>query len=156
MSRYLLDTNICVHFLKAEYDLEIKINAVSLHNCFISELTIAEMLYGLAKCEPTYAAQQRQYITQLQRLFAARVLPIATAFERYGFEKAKLMQQVKQGQLPKYPGEFDVLIGCTALVHNLTLVTRNTRDFAPLAGLVLENWTESPPARQVATTPATP
>ena len=56
MSRYLLDTNICVHFLKAEYDLEAKIKAVGLRNCFISELTIAEMLYGLAKCEPTYAA----------------------------------------------------------------------------------------------------
>jgi len=143
MSRYLLDTNICVHFLKAEYDLEAKINAVGLRNCFISELTIAEMLYGLAKCEPTYAAQQRQYITQLQRLFATRVLPIATAFERYGPEKAKLMQQVKQGQLPKYPGEFDVLIGCTALVHSLTLVTRNTRDFVALPGILLEDWTDT-------------
>ncbi|RZK31018.1 MAG: PIN domain-containing protein [Hymenobacter sp.] len=57
MSRYLLDTNICVHFLKAEYALEAKINAVGLHSCFISELTIAEMLYGLAKCEATYATQ---------------------------------------------------------------------------------------------------
>lgn len=99
------------------------------------------MRYGLAKCEPTYAAQQRQDITQLQRLFAARVLPIVTAFERYGPEKAKLMQQVKQGQLPKYPGEFDVHIGCTALVHGLTLVTRNTRDLASLASLALEDWT---------------
>ena len=141
MSRYLLDTNICVHFLKAEYDLEAKINVAGLANCFLSELTIAEMLYGLAKCDPTYAVQQRQYITQLQRLFATRVLPIATAFEHYGPEKAKLMQLVKQGHLPKYPGEFDVLIGCTALVHNLTLVTRNTRDFAPLASLVLDDWT---------------
>lgn len=99
------------------------------------------MLYGLAKCEPAHATQQRQYITQLQRLFTARVLPIATAFERYGPEKAKLMQQVTQGHLPKYPGEFDVLIGCTALVHNLTLVTRNTRDFTPLIGLALDDWT---------------
>lgn len=57
MSRYLLDTNICVHLLKAEHDLEAKILAVRLHSCFISELTIAEMLYGLAKCEPTYAAR---------------------------------------------------------------------------------------------------
>lgn len=141
MSRYLLDTNIRVHFLKAEHDLEAKILAVGLHNCFISELTIAEMLYGLAKCEPTYTAQQRQYITQLQQLFNARALPIATVFERYGPEKVQLMQQVKQGQLTKYPGEFDVLIGCTALVHNLTLVTRNTRDFIAMPGILLEDWT---------------
>ncbi len=69
------------------------------------------------------------------------MLPIATAFERYGPEKAKLMQQVKQGHLAKYLGEFDVLIGCTALVHNLTLVTRNIRDFTLLTGLVLDDWT---------------
>lgn len=72
------------------------------------------------------------------------MLPIATAFERYGPEKAHLMQQVKQGQLAKYPGEFDVLIGCTALVHNLTLVTRNTRDFVAMPGILLEDWTAPP------------
>jgi tRNA(fMet)-specific endonuclease VapC len=49
------------------------------------------MLYGLAKCAPTYAAQQRQYITQLQQLFSTRMLPIATAFERYGPKKVQLM-----------------------------------------------------------------
>jgi len=142
MSGYLLDTNICVHYLKGEHDLEAKVTAIGLRNCFISELTVAEMLYGLAKCEPAYAAQQRQYITKLQRLFNTRLLPIATAFELYGPEKARLLDQVKQGKLDKYPGEFDVLIGCTALAHQLTLVTRNTRDFASMAGIVLEDWAQ--------------
>ena len=142
MSGYLLDTNICVHYLKGEHDLEAKVTAIGLRNCFISELTVAEMLYGLAKCEPAYAAQQRQYITKLQRLFNTRLLPIATAFELYGPEKARLLDQVKQGKLDKYPGEFDVLIGRTALAHQLTLVTRNTRDFASMAGIVLEDWAQ--------------
>ena len=140
MSRYLLDTNICVHYLKAEHDLEAKVLSVGLRNCFISELTLAEMLYGLAKCEPTYANQQRHHISQLRRLFNTRVLPIADAFDLYGPEKVKLLDKVKRGELGKYPGEFDVLIGCTALAHNLTLVTRNMRDFAPIAGLVVEDW----------------
>lgn len=144
MSGYLLDTNICVHYLKGEHNLETKVTAVGLRNCFISELTIAEMLYGLAKCEPTHAAQQRQYITKLQRLFNTRLLPIAAAFELYGPEKARLLDQVKQGKLSKYPGEFDVLIGCTALANQLTLVTRNTRDFADIANLALENWIATP------------
>ena len=140
MSRYLLDTNICVHYLKAEHDLENKVLSADLHNCFISELTIAEMLYGLAKCDPTYAVQQRQHIGQLRRLFNTRVLPIADAFDLYGPEKVKLLDKVKRGELGKFPGEFDVLIGCTALAHSLILVTRNTRDFAPLTGLSLEDW----------------
>lgn len=141
MSRYLLDTNICVHYLKAEHDLQNKVLAVGLRNCFISELTLAEMLYGLAKCEPAYASQQRQHISQLRRLFSQRVLPIADAFDLYGPEKVKLPDSVKRGTLGKYPGEFDVLIGCTALAHILTLVTRNTRDFAPLSNLSLADWT---------------
>ncbi len=144
MSGYLLDTNICVHYLKGEHALETKVTAVVLRNCFISELTIAEMLYGLAKCAPAYAARQRQYITKLQRLFNTRRLPIATAFELYGPEKVRIMEQVKQGKLGKYPGEFDVLIGCTALAHQLTLVTRNTKDFADVANPTLENWIATP------------
>jgi tRNA(fMet)-specific endonuclease VapC len=143
MSGYLLDTNICVHYLKGEHALEAKVTAVGLRNCFISELTIAEMLYGLAKCEPAYAAQQRQYITKLQRLFNTRLLPIATAFELYGPEKVRIMEQMKQGKMGKYPGEFDVLIACTALANQLTLVTRNTKDFAEIANLELENWIDA-------------
>ncbi|MFD2787475.1 PIN domain-containing protein [Hymenobacter rubripertinctus] len=133
-----------MHYLKGEHALEAKVTAVGLRNCFISELTIAEMLYGLAKCEPAYAAQQRQYITKLQRLFNTRLLPMATAFELYGPEKVRLLEQVRQGALGKYPGELDVLIACSALAHQLALVTRNTKDFAAIVGLPLENWIDNP------------
>jgi tRNA(fMet)-specific endonuclease VapC len=37
-------------------------------------------------------------------------------------------------------GEFDLLIGSTAIVHDLVLITRNTKDFAGLDGIELENW----------------
>ncbi len=37
-------------------------------------------------------------------------------------------------------GEFDLLIGSTAIVHDLTLATRNTRHFADMSGIRLENW----------------
>ena len=36
--------------------------------------------------------------------------------------------------------EFDLLIGVTALQHNLTLVTDNVNDFARLDGITIENW----------------
>jgi predicted nucleic acid-binding protein len=41
-------------------------------------------------------------------------------------------------------GEFDLLIGCTAIVHELTLVTRNTKDFVGLSAIRLENWIDNP------------
>jgi tRNA(fMet)-specific endonuclease VapC len=34
----------------------------------------------------------------------------------------------------------DLLIACTALIHDLTLVTHNVRDFAHVSGLRVEDW----------------
>ena len=39
-------------------------------------------------------------------------------------------------------GRADLLIACVALAHDATLVTRNTKDFAPVPGLKLENWAD--------------
>ena len=47
MKKYLLDTNICIYFLKGQYDLNKKIESVGEQNCFISEITIAELKYGI-------------------------------------------------------------------------------------------------------------
>jgi len=37
MNKYLLDTNICIHFLKGEYNLKEKIQEIGLDNCYVSE-----------------------------------------------------------------------------------------------------------------------
>ena len=36
--------------------------------------------------------------------------------------------------------EMDLLIAATALVHDLTLVTHNVRDFANVPGLMVQDW----------------
>jgi len=36
--------------------------------------------------------------------------------------------------------DMDVLIGSTALVHNLTMVTHNTKDFQQIPGLSVQDW----------------
>ena len=41
MRKYLLDTNICIYFLKGMFDLKRKIHSIDLENCFISEITVA-------------------------------------------------------------------------------------------------------------------
>ncbi len=40
MKKYLLDTNICIHFLKGEHELNKKIHKIGFENCYISEITI--------------------------------------------------------------------------------------------------------------------
>ena len=49
MRKYLLDTNICAYFLNGKFNLEAKIDKIGIENCVISEITIAELKYGIEK-----------------------------------------------------------------------------------------------------------
>jgi tRNA(fMet)-specific endonuclease VapC len=46
LKKYLLDTNICIHFLGGEYDVNQKIEKIGNENCLVSEITIAELKFG--------------------------------------------------------------------------------------------------------------
>lgn len=141
---YLLDTNICVHFLRGEYHLNARFAAVGLAQCFVSEITLAELLFGAANSAPAWQVRQRQQVAEFRELFAQQVLPITPTLELFADHKAALRR------LGRPVDDFDLLIGCTALAHGLTLVTRNTRHFTDLPGLRLENWIDAPPAGNVA------
>jgi len=43
--KYLIDTNICIHFFRGKFNLKDKFEKVTLDNCAISEITLAEMIY---------------------------------------------------------------------------------------------------------------
>ena len=49
MKGYLLDTNICIFYMKVRYQLDEKIAKVGQNNCYISEITVAELLFGAAR-----------------------------------------------------------------------------------------------------------
>jgi len=131
VKKYLLDTNICAYFLNGKYDLETKIDEVGFENCFVSEITIAEMKYGVAK-----STQKEKNIKTLE-MFQAKfdILPIFPALDIYATEKARLKTK------GKILDDFDLLIGSTAIFNNLTLVTKNISDFERLDGIVIEDWT---------------
>ena len=134
MTAYLLDTNICVHIINGKFDLAVRLKRVGLANCFLSELTVAELLFGVANSAPTHQLANRQRLTEFRRLFAERILPISDSLETYAQQKAHLK---RTGRLQ---GEFDMLIGSVAVAHGFTLVTHNTRHFADMVGIVLEDW----------------
>ena len=63
------------------------------------------------------------------------VLPYdETAAEKYGKIRADLMQR------GLVIGPYDLQIAATAVVHGITLVTHNTREFSRVAGLLLDDW----------------
>lgn len=134
MSQFLLDTNICVHLLKNEYGIKEKIAEVGTKSCFLSEITIAELLYGIENSAPTKRQQNIERFNYLRSLFSDRTLLISNVFYEYARQKANVRR------IGRPVGEFDLLIGATSIVHGLTLVTRNTKDFEHLDGIRLENW----------------
>ena len=131
MKKYLLDTNICIYFLKGQFELDDKINAVGPENCFISEITLAELKFGVEKS--VQKEKNRETLKKFERTFST--LPIYSALEIYAAEKARLQSKGKGLD------EFDLLIGATAIAGNLILVTRNVSDFNRMNGIDIQDWT---------------
>lgn len=131
MRHYLLDTNICISILKDKYGIREKVLDVSPKNCFISEITIAELFYGAAKSQ---RAEHFKDIDHIINLF--KVLPVYPSLRLYGKLKAELEQKGQRID------EFDLLIGATSITNNMTMVTSNTKHFERITGIHLENWME--------------
>lgn len=133
MNQYLLDTNICIYYIKGLHDLKSKIKKVGPENCFISEITLAELKFGVAKSQ----AKKKNQKALENFLSGIQILPIFPALDNYAAEKARLQ---KSG---KIIDEFDLLIGVTAVSFDLILVTNNISHFSRLNDIKLEDWTES-------------
>lgn len=129
---YLLDTNICIYFLKGRYGLVEKIEKIGFENLFISEITIAELKYGVEKS--ANPERNRPVINDLIDRF--KQLPIYGALDIYAKEKARLK---KEGNIVD---DLDLLIGATAIENNMTLVTNNEKHFDRLQNIKVENWTK--------------
>lgn len=132
MTKYLLDTNICIFFLKGLFKLDAKIQEVGLENCFISEITVAELKFGAEKSQKV--EQNRLVVSTF--ISQMNILPIFNALDFYAQEKNRLQ---KQGTPID---EFDLLIGATALANDLVLVTNNTRHFMRLTDIQIEDWSQ--------------
>ncbi len=134
MNQYLLDTNICIYYIKGLYDLKSKFEDIGPENCFISEITLAELKFGVAKSQ----AKEKNQKALENFLSGVQILPIYPALDVYAAEKAQLQ---KSG---KIIDDFDLLIGATAVTFDLTMVTNNTSHFSRLTDIKLEDWTVTP------------
>jgi len=130
LKKYILDTNICIYLSKGLFDLSAKIEDVGIDNCFISEITVAELKYGAANSN--FPEKNIDKVNLIQQIFT--IVYIFNSLDIYAREKARLR---KVGNILD---DFDLLIGATAISNNLTLVTRNISDFNRINGLEIENW----------------
>jgi len=130
MQGYLLDTNICIFYIRGKHALNKKIATVGFDNCYISEITLAELKYG-AECS-NKKAENKVLIEEFAK--EINTLPVFDCFDIYASEKVKLR---KAGNLID---DFDLLIASTALSNQLILVTDNIKHFDRIEGISIENW----------------
>ncbi len=131
--KYLLDTSICVFFLRGKYKLDEVIKEKRLENCYISEITVFELRYGAENSEDP----ERSHKALEMFLAGISITPIINCVKRYAKEKVRL----KKAGTPMHD-EFDLLIGLSAIENDLILVTDNVKDFAHIKGLKIENWVD--------------
>ncbi len=129
MKKYLLDTNICIFYMKGKYELDKKIEKVGQKNCFISEITVAELLYG------AYHSKNQKHISETHQFIEEfSVIPFAGLADDFAKQKDMLTDK---GQMID---DFDIMIGVSALKHGCVMVTENINHFSRIEGLEIENW----------------
>lgn len=127
--KYLLDTNICIFFLQGKYGVKEKIQKAGRKNCYISEITIAELLYGAA-----YSNSEKHRHDVEILLESLTVVPIYDSLPTYATTKAYLR---REGQMIE---EFDMLIGSSAVHHGYVMITENVDHFKRIPGIEIECW----------------
>ena len=133
---YLLDTNVISELRKPKADKNVVAwaNTVIAPRLFISAITLKELETGVLRMERRDPAQGKVLRHWLKRhvmpAFDARILPVDAAVA------------LRCGSLhvPDSANESDALIAATALVHGLTVVTRNTGDFKSSGVALINPW----------------
>mgnify|MGYP001395006664 FL=1 len=133
---YLLDTNVISETLKPQPELSVIdwMNQRQGVTLYLSVLTLGEIRKGIETVKSK--AQKHRYQDwlegELSVYFTGRILPIdREVAECWG----RLMAQAKR-PLPS----IDSLLAATAVSNQMTLVTRNTKDFAGLPVSVFNPW----------------
>ena len=125
---HLLDTDTCIAYMKKWPEVLRHLREVGMHNCKISDITLAELYFGAIKSGRQQHIDEVSYIIQSFEQYPIK------CFRRYGQIRMKLES------VGKPIGDMDMFIAATALDENLILVTGNSDHFSRISELKIENW----------------
>lgn len=131
---YLLDTDICIYWLKRSQPILERVKTAGQNEIAVSAITVAELYFGAYNSARVTENLERaaRFLEQIS------ILPLTdSVLRKFGQVKSDLR---KHGQLLP---DFDLLIASTALAEGLVLVTNNVQHYARIAELRLENWLTS-------------
>jgi predicted nucleic acid-binding protein len=136
---FLLDTNVVselrkVRLDKADINVAKWADSLDAASLYLSAITIMELETGVLQIERRDTKQGQVLRTWLDNYvlleFTGRVLSVDTA----------VAQRCARLHVPDPRAERDALIAATALVHGMTVVTRNVDDFEATGVPLLNPW----------------
>lgn len=135
---YLLDTNVISETRRRHMDASVWsfLTSTRAEQLYLSVLTIGELRKGIssvARRDVVYAQELASWVTNLEEHYASRLLVVDQAVARQWGDLA----------VQRSRPIIDTLIAATALVHGLTLVTRNVKDVADTGVELLNPWQTS-------------
>ncbi len=136
---FLVDTNVIseTRRKRAEPNVVAFVRAAPRERLFVSALTIGELRKGaaiIARRDRIEGLLTDEWIDEVEEAFGDRILSInASIAHRWGELAAMRSRPV-----------VDTLIAATAMVHGLTLVTRNIRDVADTGVFLMNPWQREP------------
>ena len=127
--RYLLDTNVLGELFRGNPRIRETLSLVGLPNCVVSEISLAEIIYGANKGGILRHFHEIEFVKQ-----HFSILPISPCLNDFGRIKYEM------GKRGSGLDNFDLLIAATAIASELTLVTHNTKHFERITGLTIIDW----------------
>lgn len=130
---YLVDTNVVSEARRGTRQAVGWLLSVEPYSIYLSVVTLGEVMRGIAlkqRSDPLAAAHLADWLRRLRHDYADRILPIT---DQVAIEWGRLAALRPRG-------DADALIAATAVVHQLTLVTRNVVDFADTGAVVVNPW----------------
>ena len=132
--KWMLDTDTCIAIIKKHPVALKKLRGKSIGQVGLSSITLGELAFGADKSSRPNDAR----VALSEFLLALEIAAFDDhAAMRYGEVRASL------ARLGKSVGPLDTLIGSHAHALDVILVTHNTREFAQIEGLRLEDWVKT-------------
>ena len=130
--KYLLDTNICIYYMKGLFNLDKKIETIGSENCYISEISLAELKFGVEN-----SVQKKKNKEALDSFInGIKIVPVYNSLDFYALEKARLRK------MGRTVDDFDLLIGVSAVSNDMILVTNNIKHFKNINHIEIQDWTQ--------------
>ena len=130
MTDFALDTNTLSYFLRGQGRVAHRLLATSPQQVALPAIVVFEIRYGMRK------AARTSQLTAFESMLESCVV---LGFDGEAADHAADIRLALESAGTPI-GPHDVLIAATARRHRRTLVTRNTREFARVAGLALDDW----------------